>query len=364
MGSFSPYRVHYTSPEQWGKINRKVTLNMSTETRRVLVAGGAGYVGSRLAPQLIGAGFQVRVLDMCWYGKPKINSLKEDSPFSLVVGDIREPGLVSRALEGVTDVIHLACISNDPSYDLDPGLGKSINLDSFSPFVKLARDSGVGRFIYASSSSVYGVKKEERVTEELKLEPLTDYSRYKAECEEILFAERGAGFVVTALRPATLCGPAPRQRMDLTVNLMTNHAFNSGAIRVFGGSQHRPNLHIDDMCDAYVKMLEQAPESIDGEVFNVGAENLSVLEIAEKVKAIAGGDTQLIIEPTQDQRSYRISSQRISEKLGFRPRKTVEDAILDLFAWHREGRFPNSMKDSRYFNIARMQEILSQNPLT
>ena len=228
----------------------------------------------------------------------------------------------------------------------------------------MARDSGVGRFIYASSSSVYGVKEEEKVTEKLKLQPLTDYSRYKAECEEILFAEQSAGFVVTALRPATLCGPAPRQRMDLTVNLMTNHAFCSGVIRVFGGIQHRPNLHVEDMCDAYVEMLKQPPESIDGEVFNVGAENLSVLEIAEKVKAIAGGDTQLLIEPSQDPRSYRISSQRIAEKLGFRPRKTVEDAILDLFGWHKEGKFPNSMRDSRYFNIARMQEILSQNPLT
>lgn len=326
----------------------------------MLVTGGAGYVGSRLVPELLDAGYQVRVLDTCWYGELDKKLTDGSNAFSLVRGDIRDEHLVSKALVGVTDVIHLACISNDPSYDLDPSLGKSINLDSFLPLVKRAKDAGVRRFIYASSSSVYGIKEEVSVTEDLALEPLTDYSRYKAECEEILFAERALGFCTTTLRPATVCGPAPRQRMDLTVNLLTNHAYNSGAIRVFGGSQYRPNLHIQDMCRAYLEVLQQDAEKIDGQVFNVGTDNLTVMEIAERVKEIVNEEVDLIVEPSPDNRSYRISSERIFEHLGFRPLHTVEDAIRDLVAWFDRGEFPAAMTDSRYFNISRMQEIIPE----
>ena len=333
---------------------------MSMSSRTVLVTGGAGYVGSRLVPELQSAGYGVRVLDTCWYGLPEERKGDESSGFSLVVGDIRDPDVVSQALEGITDVIHLACISNDPSYDLDPELGKSINLDAFRPLVKRAKDSGVSRFIYASSSSVYGVKKEEKVTEDLGLEPLTDYSRFKADCEDILMGEREPGFVTTTLRPATICGPAPRQRMDLTVNLLTNHAYNSGAIRVFGGDQYRPNLHIQDMCRAYIEVLNQNPENIDGQVFNVGTDNFTVMQIAEKVKDIVEKKVELIVESSPDNRSYRISSDRIADRLGFFPLFTVGDAIRDLLEWFDRGMFPDAMNDSRYFNIARMQEIIPE----
>ncbi len=331
---------------------------MKSNNRTVLVTGGAGYVGSRLVPELLLAGFNVRVLDTFWYGPLDPNPQENESSFSQIIGDIRDHKAVSLALEGVTDVIHLACISNDPSYDLDPKLGKSINLDSFWPLVRAAKDKGVQRFVYASSSSVYGVKTEDQVVESLALEPLTDYSKFKAECEDILIKSTEPGFVTTVLRPATICGPAPRQRMDLTVNLLTNHAFSSGTVRVFGGNQFRPNLHIRDMCRAYIEVLNQSAHKVSGEVFNIGTDNLTVLSIAELVRARFPKEIELVIEPTLDNRSYRISSDHIADKIGFFPEFSVENAIDDLIEWFNAGLFPNSMTESKYFNIARMKEVI------
>ena len=328
--------------------------------RRVLVTGGAGYVGARLVPQLLDAGHAVTVLDTCWYGTEVLDPVADDPRFELVVGDIRDPDAVEKSLAGVTDVIHLACISNDPSYDLDPDLGRSINLDAFGPLVEAAKSAGVGRFIYASSSSVYGVKEEANVTEDLPLEPLTDYSRFKADCEEILLAAREDGFAVTVIRPATVCGASPRQRMDLTVNILTNHAVNTGVIRVFGGDQYRPNLHILDMCRVYLELLAQPADRIDGEVFNVGTDNMSVRAIADLVQEVVAKPVEVRVEPTPDNRSYRVSSQRIADRIGFRPEYTVADAVSELLAWFAEDRFPGSMEESRYFNIKRMQELLAE----
>ncbi len=328
-------------------------------SRQVLVTGGAGYVGARLVPSLIEAGYRVRVLDTCWYGTDVLGELADNPMLELVVGDIRDRDAVNASVSGCTDVIHLACISNDPSYDLNPQLGEEINFTAFEPLVQAAKSAGVSRFVYASSSSVYGVKEEERVTEDLPLEPLTDYSKYKAMCEPILLDAAGEDFVATVIRPATLCGYSPRQRLDLTVNILTNHAVNEQVIRVFGGDQYRPNLHIEDMCRVYLEVLQQPASKVNGQVFNVGADNMKVSEIAGIVASHVNGPVDVRVEPTQDQRSYRISSDRIADAIGFRPKFTINDAVVDLQRAFANGQLPNSLTDSKYFNIRRMNEILN-----
>jgi len=331
---------------------------MRFNDRTVLVTGGAGYVGAVLCPKLIAAGYKVRVFDTCWYGTDVFTEIDDHSGFELIVGDIRDVDSLCVALEGCTDVIHLACISNDPSYDLAPELGESINLTAFEPLVMAAKTAGVSRFIYASSSSVYGVKEEPHVSEDLSLEPLTDYSRFKAQCEPILLRYGDNTFTTVIVRPATVCGYSPRQRLDVVVNILTNYAVNQGKIRVFGGEQFRPNLHIDDMARAYIFLLNAPAELIQGQIFNVGGANHTVAEIAQLVYDNVPGNPVLQVEPTDDHRSYRISSERIANALGFIPEKGVEDAVRDIVAAFESGLLPDSMENSKYFNIKRMNEII------
>lgn len=322
--------------------------------KQVLVTGGAGYVGAVLVPKLLNAGYHVRVLDLCFFGQ---DTLPKHPNLELLIGDLRDPSIAQKAVADCDAVIHLACISNDPSFELNPDLGRSINYDSFRPLVEMSRDSGVHRFIYASSSSVYGVKQEERVTEDLQCEPLTDYSRYKALCEQILAEYESPDFTTVTLRPATVCGYSPRLRLDLTVNILTNHAINNRHIRVFGGSQYRPNIHIADVTDLYQRLLELPANAISGRVWNAGYENLTVSSIAETVQKVVGSDVTIGVEPTDDLRSYRITSDRIEEAIGFRPKHTVQDAVQDLCQAFSEGKIPNSMNDPRYYNIRTMQNL-------
>lgn len=324
--------------------------------RKVVVFGGGGYVGSVLTPDLLKEGYEVRVFDTFWYGQGAFAEVLKHPNLQLITGDIRDENAVSLSLNGATDVIHLACISNDPSFDLDPALGKSINLDSFSPLVKIAKRQGVRRFIYASSSSVYGVKEEEKVTEQLSLEPLTDYSKFKAQCEEIILSEQSSDFICTVLRPATVCGVSTRQRFDLSVNILTNHAINLSRITVFGGSQFRPNLHINDMARAYLHVLAQ-DKKVGGEIYNVGGENLSLDQIAEKVKSQVDGNLELQHKDTNDLRSYRVDSSKIFTDIGFRPIFTIDQAINDLKNAFLKGKFTNSLENPLYYNIKRMKEL-------
>lgn len=329
---------------------------MAKRFKRVLVTGGAGYVGSNLVPKLLESGYEVAVLDLFIYGDV-FAELNANPNLTQIKGDLRNPVDVSRALSGCDAVIHLACISNDPSFDLNPELGKSINYDCFRPLVKASKDAGIKRFIYASSSSVYGIRDEQDVTEDLPLIPLTDYSKYKAMCEEVLEEEREPGFVAVTLRPATVCGYAPRLRLDLTVNILTNHAINNGRITVFGGDQLRPNIHVEDMTDLYRMLLEQSDEAIDGRVWNAGYHNLKVRAIADMVRDEVGPKVDIVVTPTDDHRSYHVSSERIRRDLGYLAQRTVKDAIIDLKTAFLAGRVPNSMLDDRYYNIKRMQAL-------
>ena len=327
------------------------------EPKTVLVTGGAGYVGSALVPRLLDEGHRVKVLDLYLYGQSTLQGVRGHHNLEEIRGDIRDLNLLEKTFPGCDSIIHLACISNDPSFELNPSLGRSINYDAFTGLVDCARESGVKRLVYASSSSVYGVKEEENVTENLPLEPLTDYSKYKALCEELLLKKRHPGFEVLIIRPATVCGYSPRLRLDLTVNILTNHAVNNRKITVFGGKQKRPNIHIQDMVNVYTQSLKWPSEKVDGQVFNAGYHNHCVSDIAEMVKSKVGPDVNIFHTETDDHRSYHISSEKISQELGFTPQHSVLDAIGDLMTAFQNGEIPNSLEDSRYFNIKRMKEV-------
>ena len=327
----------------------------------VLVTGAGGYVGAALVPQLLDAGYRVKALDLFMFGDDVLPPAKDNPLLEVIRGDLRDEDVVKTATAGCDAVIHLACISNDPSFELDPELGKSINYDAFEPLVRISKSQGVKRFIFASSSSVYGVSEVPRVDEEHPLRPLTDYSKYKALCEPILLKEQSEDFVPVVVRPATVCGYSPRQRLDLVVNILTVHAVANGRIRVFGGEQMRPNIHLADMVDLYQLLLELPDEKVAGEVFNAGYENRTVAELAKIVKRVVQEElpSREVIEidtvPTDDMRSYHITSDKIQRNLGFKPKKTIADAVRELTRALEDGRLPNPMTEVSYYNVKTMQ---------
>lgn len=323
--------------------------------RRILLVGGGGYVGSRLAQSLIKGGAHVTVFDTFWYGSQHLKKFHDN--LKLIKGDLRDVPSIKDALSGIDDVIHLACISNDPSFDLNPSLGKSINLDSMLPFVKALNKSNVSRVIYASSSSVYGIKTEERVTELLRLEPLTDYSKYKAACEDILFNELSDEITASVLRPATICGYSPRQRFDLVVNIMTASALVDKTIKVFGGVQYRPNLHIKDMVNAYELLLRADSRKVNREIYNVGGQNLTLSEIAKIVQSCVNSNVKIETQNSNDMRSYRIDSAKLINTLGFEPSHNVHDAVIEIISNFQSFGSHNPLQDARYINILRMKEL-------
>jgi nucleoside-diphosphate-sugar epimerase len=333
--------------------------------KKVLVVGGAGYVGCVLVPKLLSAGYHVTVYDIMFFGdqglpKPSTPNLK------IIRGDIRDIKKFTESVAGQDAVIHLACISNDPSFELDPELSKSINFDSFEPTVVASKKAGVKRFIYASTSSVYGVSDSPNVTEDHPLVPLTDYNKYKGLSEPYLRKHQSDDFTTVIIRPATVCGYSPRTRMDLSVNILTNLAYNKGAITVFGGSQMRPNIHVEEIADLYVQLLTAPKELIAGETFNAGFENYTISELAQMVKKVVEsecpdkGVINIETTPSNDLRSYHVSSAKITKKLGYKPKRGVEDAIRDLCKAFKAGKLPNSLDDPTYFNIRTMKDKTSK----
>lgn len=321
--------------------------------KNIFITGGAGYVGSILVPHLLSKGHRITVLDLMIYGE----TLPQHSNLNLIKGDIRDQNLLKKIIKNIDVVIHLACISNDPSFELNPKLGKDINLNSFAPLVEISKKNNVRKFIYASSSSVYGVKDEKNVHEEMSLEPLTDYSRFKADCEKILFKYKSDNFITIVLRPATVCGFSPRQRLDLVVNILTSLAFHKREITVLGGGQLRPNIHIQDMARAYELFIEIDDKKINGEIFNIGFENKTVDQLASNVKEIIGEDIKILRSVSNDNRSYHISSDKIFKLLEFKPKFTIFDAISDLKKTFENKLLIDALNNENYYNIKKMKNI-------
>lgn len=323
----------------------------------IFVTGGAGYVGTSLVRALLQESQAVTVYDLYLYGDDVFETASNKHLLKQVKGDFRDLSKVKASLQGCDTVIHLACISNDPSFELDPQLGKSINLDAFRPFVEECRKNGVKKFIYASSSSVYGIKDCANVSEDMSLEPLTDYSKFKADCEKILLEYQADDFTTCTLRPATVCGYSQRQRLDVIVNILSNLAYHKGEISVFGGKQLRPNIHIKDMVRAYMHVLKQPREKIAGKIYNVGDENQSVEELSETVRSVIGPHVKMVHVPTNDNRSYHISSKKIQEELAFFPEYSIRQAVVDLKEAFEKGWLPNSLTDPKYFNVKTMHSV-------
>jgi nucleoside-diphosphate-sugar epimerase len=334
---------------------------MTNKFSRVFVTGGAGYVGSVLVPRLLDRGYAVTSYDISYYGD---NFLPKGNPnLKVIRGDIRDTAKLATTIPGHDAFVSLACISNDASFELDEKLSTSVNLDAFEPMVQTAKKAGVRRFIFASSSSVYGVSDQPNVVEDHPLVPLTLYNRYKGMCEPLLFKHAAPDFVGVVFRPATVCGYAPRQRLDLSVNILTNHAISNRKITVFGGEQLRPNLHILDYCDAVQVLLDAADDKIAGEIFNIGYQNMSIMNIALIVKRIVQdefpdmGEIGITKVPSDDKRSYHINSDKIKRVLGYAPKRSIEEAVRDLCYAFKDGRLPNSMADDIYYNVRRMKNL-------
>jgi nucleoside-diphosphate-sugar epimerase len=330
-------------------------IHFEKENMKIFITGGAGYCGSRLTRQLLDHGQSVTVYDACYFGTAGLPL--DDSKLKLIKGDIRDVDLLEKSLVGHEVFIHLACISNDASFELDESLSTSINLDAFHPIVKAAKQKGIKRFIYASSSSVYGVSSAPEVTEDHELIPLTLYNKYKGMCEPILFSEATENFTCVTFRPATVCGYSPRQRLDLSVNILTNLAVNKGEITVFGGDQRRPNIHIQDYVDVVELLISAPKELIQKQIFNVGNQNATISEIALMVKNIVEKQfpekqpIKIISTSSNDNRSYHINSDKIQGLLGFRAKRTIEDAVIELCEAFKNGMIPNSLEDDSYFNV-------------
>jgi nucleoside-diphosphate-sugar epimerase len=311
---------------------------------KVFVTGACGYKGSVLVPKLLRQGHRVVAFDAQWFG----NELQPHPDLEVVKGDVRIPGEID--LGGVDAIIHLSSVANDPCGDLDPKLTWEISCLAPMQLADRARRQGIRHFIYASSGSVYGVKEEAQVTEDLELLPISEYNKTKM-CGERIMLSYSGDMAVQIVRPATVCGYSPRMRLDVSVNMLTMQALKNGKITVFGGEQTRPNIHIDDITDLYLFLLENPQHT---GVYNAGFENISIMDIARMVTKHVAAD--ITVTPSNDPRSYRVNSDKLLAT-GFRPAKTVEDAIKEIVGMYRQG----VLKDEdRWYNLKWMQQEVLQ----
>ena len=310
---------------------------------RILVTGACGYKGTILVPKLLASGYEVTALDTMWFGNFLEKTPGDRKGLTVIKGDVRNPDAID--LKGYDAIVHLASIANDPCGDLNPKLTWEVSVLATMQLAEKASRAGVKRFIYASSGSVYGISEELDVTENLPLLPLSEYNKTKM-CAVRVLLSYSDKMVIQIVRPATVCGISPRMRLDVSVNLLTMAALDTQRITVFGGKQVRPNIHIDDITDLYVFLLNH-PE-IEG-VFNAGFENMSILEIAEAVAAVF--PSEIVITPSEDPRSYRLNSDKLLAT-GFKPKKTVADAVSDIIIAYQSG---SLKKEERFHNLKWMQ---------
>jgi nucleoside-diphosphate-sugar epimerase len=308
----------------------------------ILVTGACGYKGNVLVPKLLNAGHSVTAFDIMWFG----NDLSHHPNLRVIQGDVRH--IDSVPLQGIEAIIHLSSIANDPAGDLDPKLTWEVSALATMQLADKAVRQGIKRFIYASSGSVYGLKDEDRVTEDLTLVPLSEYNKTKMVAERVVLSYAN-DMVVQIVRPATVCGLSPRMRLDVSVNMLTMQALSRGEITVLGGDQTRPNIHIDDITDLYLFLLDRP--DVTG-VYNAGFENLSIRRIAEM--ACDKAEAKITVLPSNDPRSYRVNSDKLLAT-GFTPKKTVENAIDEICAAYRSGQ----LKDQeRFHTLAWMQKTV------
>ncbi|PPQ43370.1 NAD-dependent epimerase/dehydratase family protein [Rhodopseudomonas palustris] len=309
---------------------------------KILVTGACGYVGTTLVPKLLARGDEVVAFDIMWFG----NDLPPHPALTVIRGDVRDTSSID--LSGIDAIVHLASVANDPCGDLDPKLTWEISALATMQLADRAARAGIQRFVYASSGSVYGIKDEEQVTEDLTLEPISEYNKTKMVAERVMLSYAG-DMAVQIVRPATVCGPSPRMRLDVSVNMLTMQALTNGEITVFGGNQVRPNIHIDDITDLYLMLLDR-PELCG--IYNAGFENISILDIAKMVDAQV--PTKITVTASNDPRSYRINSDKLLAT-GFKPKKTVNDAIREIIVKFQRGELKN---EDRHYNLRWMQRSL------
>ncbi len=332
---------------------------MQEKNKKIFITGGAGYAGSRYIPILLKNNYIVTAYDTFYFG----DFLKNHKHLKKVRGDIRNTKLLEQSCKNHDVFIHLACMSNDTSFELDEKLSTEINYDCFESMVQASKKSNIKRFIYASTSSVYGISDAKDIKEDHPFKPLTLYNKFKGLCEPILLNYSDENFETVIFRPATLCGYSPRQRFDLSVNVLTAHAIVNNKILVFGGSQLRPNLHILDYCKLLDLLISADSEKIQNKIFNVGYQNLSIMEIAKIVRNVVldqfSDKKEILIEvqKSNDLRSYHINSDKIKNELNFIPRYTIEDAVIEICEAFKSNLFKDALNNTKYFNVKKIKEL-------